>query len=190
MLNYLLVFHLYFVYEMKEHKHLCEFLNRQAYIDLNDTELVNTPELKLWIRWGSMLNSNYLVVKGRYIFTGDISLDKFTSLLNEKRIQWDHNVIEYEMVKRVLADVQVVRYVTEAPSPFSLPTEYVEKHIRFKHNAVRYGYCSSVPDKIYPVKKGYTRGTTIFAGSILKHEERVTVYNSFSQVQLNVWYLV
>eukprot|EP00826_Nyctotherus_ovalis_P017166 TRINITY_DN15032_c0_g1_i2.p1 TRINITY_DN15032_c0_g1~~TRINITY_DN15032_c0_g1_i2.p1 ORF type:complete len:171 (+),score=16.10 TRINITY_DN15032_c0_g1_i2:270-782(+) len=155
--------------------------------DADEIELVNTPELKLWVKWGSILNPNYLVVKGKYIFTGNIKPEDFTSLLNEKRIQWDHNIIQYEILKRPQPNMQIVHYITEAPSAFAFPTEYIEKHIRFVHDSVHYAYCSSVPHNAFPTKEGCTRGTTVFAGSVLKREGGVTAYSSFSQVQLNVW---
>jgi len=120
------------------------------------------------------------------VFTGDISPSELSYLLNEQRTTWDHSIIYQEVIKKVTDTMSIVHYATEPPMPFIRPKDFVEKNLRFIYNSVHYGYCSSVPDYLVPPKQNYNRGTTVFAGSILKHFEAKNVYYSFSQSELKV----
>lgn len=143
--------------------------------------------MKLWIRWGSIFDPDFLLIKRKFIFTGEITPAELSLLLNEERTKWDENIIFQEEIKKPTDIITVVHYATEAPMPFIRPKDFVEKNIRFIKDSIYYGYCSSVPDYLLPPKQNYNRGNTIFAGSILKYEEKRNVYYSFSQAELKVF---
>eukprot|EP00826_Nyctotherus_ovalis_P061575 TRINITY_DN8774_c0_g5_i2.p1 TRINITY_DN8774_c0_g5~~TRINITY_DN8774_c0_g5_i2.p1 ORF type:complete len:188 (+),score=40.38 TRINITY_DN8774_c0_g5_i2:171-734(+) len=166
---------------------LAQFLENEAQIKPDDTKLISEPDISLWVTKGSILNPTTLVIKGRYVFTGDISPSNLLLLLNEDRTKWDTSIMHQEILKKLSDSIHLFYYVTEPALSSSLPGDFVEKRVRFVKDSVYYGYCSSVPEKVVASKEIYSRGKTIFGGSILKQEEGRNVYYSFSQVKLKVF---
>ena len=152
----------------------------------NDNEILSTPEIKLWIKQGSILDKDALIIKGRYVFDTMISPEDLLSLLNEERTQWDHTIMHQEIIRKLTDNMFLVHYVTEPALSSILPSDFIEKQIRFIKDSAYYGYSSNVPDKVFPKKEIYNRGKTIFAASILKQDEKKIVYYSFSQIKLKV----
>ena len=118
--------------------------------------------------------------------SSDVGTEKFLSLLNEERPQWDKSVTDQTVVATVSGNCQVVRSVLDSSTTLMRPREFVEKRIRCSEGGVEYAYCSSVPDNVYPIDDKYERCTTLFAGTILHREGSNYIYNAFSQVDLNV----
>ncbi len=162
------------------------FLQSLAKAHPEEKQLIDTPELKLWVLPGSVFDSTMPVIKGRYVFRGDIFAPDFLSLLNEKRTDWDTSIVDQEVIQQLSPDIAILHYAMEPPLPTMKPKDYVEKRIRFVDEDTYYGYCSNVPDEVYPQSERYKRASTIFAGSILRKEGNDNVYCSISQVNLNV----
>jgi len=174
---------------MQDQQNLCDFLENEAKIDsAKDREIINTPELKLWIRCGSKLDPVLPIIKGMYVFRGDIPANVFLALLNEERGTWDKSIISQEIVEKLSENIYLLHFAMEPAFQFLPPKDYIEKRIRFNKNNIYYGYCSSIPDKIYPPRENFERGYTLFGGSILKQENGKNIYHTFSQVGLSVFF--
>jgi len=165
---------------------LAEFLEQEAIIKPGDTTFISDQEIKLWISKGSIIDPSSLVIKGRYVLSGDISPHNIILLLNEDRMKWDNSIMHQQTIKKITDNISLFYYVTEPLLSSKLPNDFVEKRVRFVKDSIYYGYCSSVPEQVYPKREIYNRGKIIFGGSILKQEEGKNIYYSFSQIKLKV----
>ena len=93
----------------------------------NDNEILSTPEIKLWIKQGSILDKDALIIKGRYVFDTMISPEDLLSLLNEERTQWDHTIMHQEIIRKLTDNMFLVHYVTEPALSSILPSDFIDR---------------------------------------------------------------
>lgn len=166
---------------------MVDFLEKEA-ANLEDyKELLSTPSIKLWIKWGSIFDDKQPLLKGRFDFGPSIDPDLFIKLLVDERTSWDSNLMEATDLEILTPDVSIVHYVHKAPIFLMKPRDLAEKKIRFKQNNSYYAYHGSVPESIYPCPSKYQRCETIFSGNILRKEGDAYIYYTFSQMNLNVF---
>jgi hypothetical protein len=159
-------------------------LQKQEFDGFN--QLLNLPDIQLWLKWGSPLNSTLPVMKAKYVFHEDINPVEFLSKLQISRREWDKNILLLDEIKNLSSEARIVHYALKAPLFFMKNKDFVEKRILFFNNGVYYGYSSSTPNDVLPVTDQYQRCETIFSGSILTKENNSLVYFIFSQVDMKV----
>eukprot|EP00826_Nyctotherus_ovalis_P066221 TRINITY_DN976_c0_g1_i22.p2 TRINITY_DN976_c0_g1~~TRINITY_DN976_c0_g1_i22.p2 ORF type:complete len:167 (-),score=42.19 TRINITY_DN976_c0_g1_i22:200-700(-) len=125
------------------------------------------------------------LMKFRFAFKHDIDPSTFMELLTTKRKLWDKELALYEDVASD-DDWTLYRYIMRSPSCLSSPLYSVEKRMLFEDEGTFYGYYSSVPDNVLPLKKSYNRCNTVFGGTVLKKERGEYAYYSLSQVDAHV----
>ena len=78
-------------------------------------ELLNTPEISLWLKWGSEFEGTLPFAKSKYVFSGSMNPMDFLTCLHEERKTWDKNILVVEEVKRLSSEVNVVHYAVKPP---------------------------------------------------------------------------
>lgn len=171
----------------QERKDVLEFLLHEKESLEGFRELLNTPEVSTWIKWGSQFESKCPIIKTKCRFKGTIDPLDFLLYLNEKRKDWDKNIILLEEIAQISGEVTVNHYAVKSPLLFTKSKDFVEKRIQFFEEGTYYSYSSSVPNGVLPPTDQFQRCETIFSGTILAKEEDNFVYYSFSQVDLKVF---
>ena len=163
-------------------------LQKQDFEGFN--QLLNLPDIQLWLKWGSSLNATLPLMKAKYIFHEDINPVEFLSKLQISRREWDKNIVLLDEIKSITNEVRIVHYALKAPLFFMKNKDFVEKRILFFNSGVYYGYSSSTPNEVLPSTEEYQRCDTVFSGSILTKEKNTFAYFIFSQVDMKVAFLL
>lgn len=151
---------------------------------------MSTPSIKLWIKWGTKYENKLPMIKAKYLFEGSINGSVFVKLLTNERRNWDDTVTIYEEIQVVSPEISVIHYATKPPVFFMKAKDFAEKMIRLERNGVYYGYHGTIPEHAFPAIDKYQRCETVFSGNILKKENETWVYYTFSQMNLNVRYIL
>ena len=107
-------------------------------VSKQDKLIIDTPEIKGWIRPRSIFSRKSPLIKIRYAFRRNIDPELFMDLLTYKRRLWDKEVELYENLP--LSDGWVIyRYILKPPLSFMNPLYFVEKRLIFEENGVFYG---------------------------------------------------
>eukprot|EP00831_Metopus_contortus_P073332 TRINITY_DN66881_c0_g2_i2.p1 TRINITY_DN66881_c0_g2~~TRINITY_DN66881_c0_g2_i2.p1 ORF type:complete len:321 (-),score=49.60 TRINITY_DN66881_c0_g2_i2:60-1022(-) len=169
-----------------ERKNVQEFLLKIRENNEGFKEILNTPEIMMWLKWGSPFESTLPFVKSKYIFPGETNPIDFFICLNDDRMIWGKNVIANENVSRVSNEVRVSHYAVKPPFFLMKSKDFVEKKILFYDKGTFFTYSSSIPETVYPQLEAYQRCDTIFGGSIFWKEEDKYIYYTFSQVDIKM----
>lgn len=150
-----------------------------------DQEMESTPEFTVWKRDGTLFDPNTPLIKARYRFKGDTDPEYCMSLLYERRMEWDKNLLFNDLLVHT-PGLSVVHYAINPPLPFMQPKDFIEKRISFVEDGAHYAYYSCVPDSVFPPKDDHERCHLIFGGTVLRKEGEDYAYYSLTQTDMNV----
>ena len=147
---------------------------------------LNEEHISVWTKQGSPFSNAFYVIKGKYTFGGNTDTLEFTRLLNEKRTEWDKNILQQSEIAKVSGEVDLIYTLVKAPVIFMQSRDFIEKRIRFFHEGVYYTYSSSIPSTEFQSSDKYQRCENIYSGAILMRENNEYVYYTFAQIDYKV----
>ena len=104
----------------------------------------------------------------------------------ELRLRVDKNFKEFEIIKKINENAQIVRMVSTPQLTMISEREFYDKKTFFFDNGVFYYFCSSIPDELYPPKKEPVRVLNYFGAMIIKEDIENFYIDSFNQVDIKM----
>ena len=162
------------------------FLANEAEGQSEYEKKLEIDNVTLWFKNGSQFNPKLHIIKGRYQFDENIKPLELISLLNEKRHEWDPNLLCQEVITQINSELSVIYYAVKAPVFFMQSRDFAEKRIRFFSEGTYYAYSSSIPNEEFPAGEKHLRCENVFSGVVLKKEANKLVYYTISQIDYKV----
>lgn len=182
--------------ERKHFKFTCDYILN--YIsELSQKNFINKYDescLKLSILDHNELSDNTPVIRSEIIlkkskFKNNIpTIEEIVEslLIPEKRMKWDINFKEFEILKKINENTLITRMVSTEQLTMISEREFIEKKIFFFDNGVFYYFCSSIPDDIYPPKREPVRVLNYIGAMIIKEDIENFYIDSFNQVDIKM----
>ena len=165
-----------------------EKLRRREYVQKFQDETI-----KISILDDSILTSDFMLIRCE----AQIPKEKFSPLTKslsdltnaifnkEKRLKWDNNMKEIEILKNINPQTQIVKTVTNKVLMVS-SREMIEKRYEWNDNNVYYNFASSIPDDIYPPLEDPVRVLSYISINILWEDESNFYFDSINQYDIKI----
>ena len=166
-------------------------LSQQNFINKYDDTNTN---IQLSILDHNELSNNTPVIRSERIIKKSFFKKKIPTIEDlvealikpEVRLKVDKNFKEFEIIKIINENAQIVRMVSTPQLTMISEREFYDKKTFFFDNGVFYYFCSSIPDDIYPPKKEPVRVLNYFGAMIIKEDIENFYIDSFNQVDIKM----
>ena len=167
---------------------LIESLRRREY-----TQKFEDETIKISILDDSILTSDFMVIRCE----AQIPKEKFSPLSKslsdiingifdkEKRLKWDNNMKEIEILENINSHTIIVKTVTNKVLIVN-SREMIEKRYEWYDNNIYYNYSSSIPDDIYSPLEDPVRVLSYIAINILWENESNFYLDSINQYDIKM----
>ena len=167
---------------------LIESLRRREYIQKFQDETI-----KISILDDSILTSDFMLIRCE----AQIPKEKFSPLSKslsdiingifdkEKRLKWDNNMKEIEILENINSQTIIVKTVTNKVLMVN-SREMIEKRYEWYDNNIYYNYSSSIPDNIYSPSEDPVRVLSYIAINILWEDELNFYLDSINQYDIKM----
>ena len=154
----------------------------------------NNTNIQLSILDHNELSDNIPVIRSERIIKKSFfkkripNIEEFVEVLlkPELRLKFDKNFKEFEIIKKINDNAQIVRMVSTPQLTMISEREFIDKKTFFFDNGVFYYFCSSIPDELYPPKKEPVRILDYLGAMIIKEDIENFYIDSFNQVDIKM----
>jgi len=154
----------------------------------------NNTNIQLSILDHNELSDNIPVLRSERIIKKSFfkkripNIEEFVEVLlkPELRLKFDKNFKEFEIIKKINDNAQIVRMVSTPQLTMISEREFIDKKTFFFDNGVFYYFCSSIPDELYPPKKEPVRILDYLGAMIIKEDIENFYIDSFNQVDIKM----